>query len=511
MSFTFAGMIRDLACHRGDAPALAFGDSVTTFAELDARSSRLAGALLAAGLSAGDRVGFLGKNCPEFFELLSACSKIGAILAGLNWRLSPQELTTIAIDAELSAVFVSRDLVDRLRDAMSVRSLVMVELGDDYENLIRDGEVPVQWPSIDGETVVLQLYSSGTTGVPRGTLVTNANLAFTQVTASELYGMDETTVNLVVSPLFHIGGAGYGITALSRGGLTVLMPDPTPAAMLEAISTHRVTHSFQVPALIHSLVHAPDVRNADISSLRLIAYGGAPMNEALLLDAIRVLGCEFMGVYGMTETSGTVVALLPADHDPSGSRSHLLRSIGKPMAWIGEVEIVNSQTGEPVAPGEVGEIWVRSGQVTPGYWRNPEATVQAISAEGWLHTGDAAYRDDEGFFFLHDRIKDMIITGGENVYPAEVENAMAFHPSISEVAVIGVPSQKWGETVKAIVVLKSGCEAGEAELIAFTRDRLAHYKCPTSVDFTQALPRNASGKVLKKDLRAPYWAETHHR
>ena len=231
------------------------------------------------------------------------------------------------------------------------------------------------------------------------------------------------------------------------------------------------------------------------------------MNEALLLAAIEALQCEFMGVYGMTETSGTVVALLPDDHDPGGPRAHLLRSIGKPLSWIGDVEVRDSQTGELKQPGEVGEIWVRSGQVTPGYWRNPEATEQALTTSNWLRTGDAAYRDADGFYFLHDRIKDMVITGGENVYPAEVENALAFHPAVSEVAVIGVPSERWGETVKAVVVLKDGHAATERELIDFTRERLAHYKCPTSVDFSSQLPRNASGKVLKKELRAPFWQQ----
>jgi len=500
-------MVRELAARRGDAPAIVYGDSSRSFRELDRRSTNMAAAFLSSGLRPGDRIGFLGKNCPEFFEVMGACSKSGTILVGLNWRLSPHELVSIAVDAELSALVVSTDLAHVLGHVPEFEDLLTVQVGDDLDTFIDSGHSPTAWPHVDGDTVVLQLYSSGTTGAPRGTLITNSNLAFTQVSARSLYGMDETTVNLVVSPLFHIGGAGYGMSALSQGGTTVLMPDPTPAAMLEAITKHHVTHSFQVPAIIHSLVHAPELAGADLSSLKLIAYGGAPMNEALLLAAIEALQCEFMGVYGMTETSGTVVALLPDDHDPGGPRAHLLRSIGKPLSWIGDVEVRDSQTGELKQPGEVGEIWVRSGQVTPGYWRNPKATEQALTTSNWLRTGDAAYRDADGFYFLHDRIKDMVITGGENVYPAEVENALAFHPAVSEVAVIGVPSERWGETVKAVVVLKDGHAATERELIDFTRERLAHYKCPTSVDFSSQLPRNASGKVLKKELRAPFWQQ----
>jgi acyl-CoA synthetase (AMP-forming)/AMP-acid ligase II len=246
--------------------------------------------------------------------------------------------------------------------------------------------------------------------------------------------------------------------------------------------------------------------DSNLNSLQLIAYGGAPMGERVLLEGFAKLRCKFLGVYGMTETSGTVISLAAADHDPGGQRAHLLRSIGKPLPWAAEVQLRDPVSLQSVGVGNVGEIWVRSGQVTPGYWRQSEVTAQALTADGWLRTGDAAYQDEGGYYFLQDRLKDMVITGGENVYPAEIENVMADHPAVLEVAIIGVPSERWGEAIKALVVRSPKVTASESDLIDFTRARIAHYKCPTSVEFVDSLPRNATGKVLKHLLRARYRA-----
>jgi acyl-CoA synthetase (AMP-forming)/AMP-acid ligase II len=280
----------------------------------------------------------------------------------------------------------------------------------------------------------------------------------------------------------------------------VLLTEVDPAAMVRAIRRYGVTHAFFVPAVVKLLLDA--AAGADLPSLAMIAYGGAPMTEALLLRAMGTLRCSFLGVYGMTETAGSVTALAPEDHDPGGPRAGLLRSVGRALPWH-EVVVTDPVTGTPSAVGEVGEIWVRSGQNTPGYWHRPDETAATLTPDGWLRTGDAAYTDADGYLFLHDRIKDMIISGGENVYPAEVENALASHPAVADVAVIGVPSERWGETVKAIVV--AGAPVTSDDLIDHARTRLAGYKCPTSVEFVVELPRNASGKILKKVLREPYW------
>jgi long-chain acyl-CoA synthetase len=270
------------------------------------------------------------------------------------------------------------------------------------------------------------------------------------------------------------------------------------------MTEHRVTHAFLVPAAIQFMLAVPGVDDADFSSLRVFVYGASPISEAVLSKAIAVLGCDFWQAYGLTETTGAVVNLPPEDHDPTGPNAHRLRSCGVAGPGV-ELRLVDISTGEDVPTGEVGEIWIRSRQVMKGYWNQPEATEEAITEDGWFRSGDVGYLDADGYLYIHDRVKDMIVSGGENVYPAEVENVLMAHPAVADVAVIGVPSERWGEEPKAIVVKAGDAEVTPEELIDFTRGKLAKFKCPTSVEFTDALPRNPSGKVLKKDLRAPYW------
>ena len=262
---------------------------------------------------------------------------------------------------------------------------------------------------------------------------------------------------------------------------------------------------FVVPAVLMLLLATPALAATDLSSLRLIFYGASPISEDVLVKCMAAFGCAFCQVYGMTETTGAITALPFEDHDPDGPRRGLLRSAGKPHASVG-LRVVDPESGRDAALGEVGEVWTRSPYNMAGYWRKPEETAATIDAEGWLRTGDAGYFDAEGYLYLHDRIKDMVVSGGENIYPAEVENVLLSHPAIVDAAVIGVPDLKWGETVKAIVVLAPGEALDEADVIAHCRANLAHYKCPTSVEATDTLPRNPSGKILKRELRAPYWA-----
>jgi acyl-CoA synthetase (AMP-forming)/AMP-acid ligase II len=502
MTLTLADVVREHARNRPDAPALTCGEQTLTFAELDRRSSQVAQGLRAAGVQHGDRVAVLDKNSPAFYEVAFGCSKIGAVVVGLNWRLAPPEIATIVRDAELSALFIGPDEQGLVAD--DLRPPLTVAMGDEYEKWLADKDDTDPQTEVAPEDVVLQLYSSGTTGQPKGAMITSANLSHTVQMAGADWRMGPDSVNLVPSPLFHIGGAGYGLTTLSQGGHTVLMRQAAPTELLTAIQRHGVTHAFLVPAIIQSLLDCPAIDGADLSSLTLVGYGGAPIGEGLLLRALDRLSCQFLGVYGMTETSGTVMVLAPEDHDPGGPRTHLLRSVGRPLPWV-EVAVKETTTGEDVQPGTVGELWIRCGQNIRGYWRQPEMTAQALVGDGWLRTGDAAHVDQAGFYFLHDRLKDMIISGGENVYPAEVESVLADHPDVLDVAVIAVPHERWGETVKAVVVTRPGTSPTAEEIIEFSRTRLARYKCPTSVDVVDLLPRNASGKVLKKDLRAPYW------
>jgi acyl-CoA synthetase (AMP-forming)/AMP-acid ligase II len=499
-AFTLANLIREHARERPDAVALVCGDTRRTFAELHARSSRAAGALLEAGVQPGDRVALLMKNTLEYFELVFACSKIDATVVALNWRLAAPEIAGIDADAAPRVLVADAEHVGLVPSRPDLRVIL---LGDEYERLL--AAAPADDPSVPSgsDRVALILYSSGTTGRPKGVMLTNENLSYSRIMARELFRMRDDCVHLVASPLFHVGGIGTGMTSVRIGGRTVILADASPQLILDTIARERVTHAFFVPAVIQALVDLAVAEPRDLSSLQVISYGAAPMTEALLRRAIEVLGCGFLQCYGMTETAGTVVALPPEEHVSEGPLARLLRSVGRPLPWL-EVRVSDLQTGEEAPPGQVGEIWVRSAQNAKGYWNQPDATTETLVAGGWLRTGDGAFRDEEGYFFLQDRLKDMIISGGENVYPAEVENALADHPGVADVAVIGVPHERWGETVKAVVVPREGVDVDAEQLTAFARERLARYKCPTSVDFVSELPRTASGKVLKKALREEY-------
>ena len=307
--------------------------------------------------------------------------------------------------------------------------------------------------------------------------------------------------SLLAMPCFHVSGTGYGIGIMAAGTHAVVVREYDPSMALDFLERYGITKIFMVPAAIQIMLNHPRVNQVDFSRLKYITYGASPIPLDLMKRSIEVFGCGFVQMYGMTETSGTIVALNPEDHDPNGNER--MRSVGKPLAGV-EIKVVD-EGGNPVPPRQVGEIATRSRKNMKGYWNMPEATTATIDAEGWLRTGDAGYLDEDGYLYIHDRVKDMIISGGENVYPAEVENAIYGHPLIADVAVIGVPDEKWGEAVKACVVLKDGAQLSEAEIIAHARQNIAGYKCPKSVDFIPALPRNPSGKILRRELRAPYW------
>jgi acyl-CoA synthetase (AMP-forming)/AMP-acid ligase II len=276
------------------------------------------------------------------------------------------------------------------------------------------------------------------------------------------------------------------------------------------VADERITHAFLVPAVLMALLATPAVTETDLSSLDTVFYGASPIAEDVLVRCLDVIGCRFAQVYGMTETSGAIVRLAHEDHDPHGPRQHLLRAAGRPLDGV-ELRIVDPDTGAEAPVGVVGEVYTRSGFNMLGYWDKPEETARTIVAGGWLRTGDAGYLDGDGYLFLHDRIKDMVVSGGENIYPTEVENVLLAMTGVADAAVIGVPDERWGETVKAIVVPVPGAPLDAAPIIAFCRERLAHYKCPTSVDFIDVLPRNPSGKVLKRELREPYWRHRERR
>ena len=503
-NFSLANVLRELARDRPDHGAFVSGERGLTFKKLDERSSRAASALVSAEVRPSDRVAVLLKNGLEFFEVAFGVSKADATLVALNWRLSSRELAAILDDAQPSMLIFDPDF-ETLVPGTEERPAGMraLSLGEPYEDWLASASA--EDPNVPSapESVMLVLYSSGTTGLPKGIMLTNENLSYIRVMARELFRMTPESVHLVVAPLFHIGGAGTGLTTTTLGGRTVILQEASPELILETIERERVTHAFFVPAVIQRLIESPRARERDLESLQYIAYGAAPMTETLLRNALDTLGCGFIGCYGMTETAGTVAALPPEEHVPDGEGARLLRSVGCELPWH-SVRVTDMATGEEAAAGEVGEIWVRSPMNMKGYLNQPKATAETLQEGGWLRTGDGAFRDEEGYFFLTDRIKDMIISGGENVYPAEVENVLAGHPDVSEVAVIGVPHEKWGETVKAVVAPRPGTELSAPDLIAYARGELAHYKCPTSVELIAELPRTPSGKVIKKTLREMY-------
>jgi long-chain acyl-CoA synthetase len=354
------------------------------------------------------------------------------------------------------------------------------------------------------EDICMQLYTSGTTGLPKGVMLSNANLSTAISEAGHTFSISDDTVSLVAMPLFHIGGSGWALCAMSRGGRSVILREVDPTQLLSLITTEHITEMFLVPAVLMVLLATPAIAETDLSSLRHIFYGASPIGEEVLVRCMRTFGCAFCQVYGMTETTGAITALRPEDHDPDGPRQGLLRSAGQPHPSV-ELRVIDPDTGTDAALGDVGEVWTRSPYNMAGYWRKPEETASTVDAAGWLRTGDAGYMDADGYLYLHDRMKDMIVSGGENIYPAEVENVLLFNADVADAAVIGVPDDKWGETVKAIVVLAPGATLDADAIIAHCRHNLAHFKCPTSVESIDVLPRNPSGKILKRELLAPYW------
>ena len=530
---TVAGMLRANAEAFGDRPMLHLDDRTVTWAEHYRRACAVAGALRDEGVGPGDRIAFLDRNGIEHFEVLFGGALAGAVNVAVNWRLAADEVAAVVDDARAAVLVVHPDYLHCLAAMESTLPLVrrIVVLGDPKEAV---GDGPgggsldlgrmvgwEEWSARDDagdpgrpgreDEVALQLYTSGTTGLPKGVMLTNRNVAvIIENAAEEAFHVDASTVSLVAMPLFHIGGSGWALAGMSRGGRSVLLRDMDPRRLVELVENQGVTHAFLVPAVLMALLAVPGIDKADLSSLDTIYYGASPIAEDVLVRCMEVVGCRFSQVYGMTETSGAIVQLDPADHDPSGPRRHLLRAAGKAMPGV-ELRIVDPDSGADAPVGTVGEVWTRSAYNMAGYWQKPEETAATLGPGGWLRTGDAGYLDEAGYLFLHDRMKDLVVTGGENVYPAEVENILLGHPSLADAAVIGVPDDRWGETVKAIVVPAPGTSIDETEVIAFCRDRLAHYKCPTSVDVTDALPRNPSGKVLKRQLREPYWKGVDRR
>ena len=487
----------------------------TRYSELAAGSNRVANALIAAGGARGSRIGLLDLNSERYLEAFIGAAKAACVPVGINSRLAGPELEFVIRDARMPLVLAGHDhyaLVEAIEDRLPEQTVIVALHGGharwpDYRAW-RELHTPgpsTRTPGPDDD--LLQLYSSGTTGHPKGACHTlRAWSAWGAMCANAGWGRyTQDTSMLACMPLHHIAALGTSLLALQFGARVVLMRRFDAAGCLDAIERERITDTILAPAIIQALLAAQESGQRDLSSLGQLLYGAAPISESLLERLRGRLSCRLVQLYGMTENLGLTTFLSAADHDPAHGR---LRSSGRPYA---ENELcVVEPGGQRLPPGSIGEVLVRGPTLMRCYWANESATRAAL-ADGWLHTGDAGYLDDQGWLFLLDRVQDMIISGGENVYPAEVENAIAGHPGVAEVAVIGVPDECWGETVKAVVVPKDGATPDLESLRAHAAKCIASYKLPATVDFTDALPRNASGKVLRRRLGEPYWTGRDRR
>ncbi len=507
-----ADLSRVQAAVRPDRTALVFGERRTSYAELDRATNRLAQALLAEGLEPGARVAWMAKDSDRTFEFALACAKARVVLVGINWRLSASEIAFLLEDSGARVLCVGAEFADRIAtltpQLARLRRVVVVDgahaIGPRIEAWSaaaseRDPALPVS-----PEDVVVQMYTSGTTGRPKG--VQLAHRSFFAVRAAlrsagdPWIGWSAEDVSLLNIPGFHIGGLWWAMTGLGVGACNVVMDAFVGWKLLELIETQRVTKVCMVPAMMQVALLEPRAAQTDFSSLGHVVYGGSPIPRSLLERAMSTFGCDFAQIYGLTETGNTAVCLRPADHKERAQ--DLLRAAGRPYPGV-SLRCIDA-AGRELPTGAVGEICIRSPANKVGYWNQPEATAKTL-VDGWIHTGDAGFLDEYGYLTIQDRVKDMIIYAGENIYPAEIESVLCAHPAVLEAAVIGVPDERWGEMVRAIVVKRPGHEVTPRELLAFARRDLAEFKLPKTFEFVEQLPRTPSGKIKKAELREPFW------
>lgn len=490
-----------------------------SYADARAEANRIANALIGAGLQTGDRVAFLAKNCIEYALFYFGASKAGVVPVPLNYRLAPPEWRYIVADAGARLLVARGELaaaIDPIRgDLASVDRWVALDTPpptgwESYAGWVDGADTGPPARRVDEDDDVYQMYTSGTTGRPKGAVLSHRGLCANLFQLLTVLSGEPGRRVLIVAPFYHAAAAVTAFSAISWGGSLYIQEEFDPAETVRALDEEEIFITTLVPAMIQAcLMLGSSVTEREYRGLRRILYGASPIAERTLRRAMDVFGCEFVQAYGMTETTAVLTFLLPEDHRKAlAGQPQLLLSAGRAVVGT-ELRIVDEQD-RPVENGTIGEICARGPQLMRGYWNLPDATEAALR-NGWMHTGDAGTLDDEGYLFVQDRTQDMIVSGGENVYPREVEDVIFQHPAVADVAVIGVPNQQWGEAVKAIVVLRDGADANADEIIDFCRGRLGGYKRPRSVDFAAELPRNPSGKVLKRELREPFWKGQHRR
>jgi acyl-CoA synthetase (AMP-forming)/AMP-acid ligase II len=499
------------ARHDPHRAALKTADREVSFSELERVANRIGHFLLSEGAVENELVGFLGKNSLDFYVSLFGCAKTRAGFVVLNWRLSAPELMAQIKDSETTLVFVERDMMTLWEDACrlldSSPKALWFDADSPVESLVEGypDERPEIWVSEDDTAI--QLYTSGTTGQPKGVMLSHGGInrmrLCEHLEPAYYWRSGDSFVNPL--PNFHLLHLGIALQCLYNGVAITVVRQFDPALVLKAVAQLRPTLMTLTPTMLQMLLDHPDAAGTDFSSLRLVLYAGSPISLGLIKRAIGSMPCKFMQFYGSTESGGAASILRPDEHDLSDHAK--LQSCGRPLPLI-EFKIVNAH-GDLVPDGEPGELLIRAPSITKGYWRQPAMTA-AVLKDGWYRSGDIARRDSDGLYYIVDRAKDMIVSGGENIYSAEIENVLSTHPAVAAVAVIGIPDPRWGEAVKAIVIPRVGYTASAEDLIAHCRAKLSSFKVPKSIDFTQSFPLVPSGKVSKKDLRARYW-EGHGR
>jgi acyl-CoA synthetase (AMP-forming)/AMP-acid ligase II len=481
-----------------DKAALITTDRVVTYAQLDDRSNRIANTLAAVGIPPGSHIGYLGKNSAEFFEIWIGVNTAGCAFTPLNWRCAPAELVEIVQDAKMPLIFAGRDfteLAERVRRTADMAVEIVAETDLESWSSHADSADPGVALS-DGATALLA-YTSGTTAAPKGVPISHGALGnwFRAAATEPSVDWNSDDIGLMVMPNFHLAGSWVSLSALYNGASLAILPAFEPAAFIAAVAAHRPTVACLVPTAIQLLLDHASAQPADFSSLRRLLYAGSPIGQQTLKEALDVFGCDFVQFYGTTET---FIATLLRPEQHRLENPPLLKSCGQPMPGV-ELRIVDPN-GRDLPSGATGEVVVRSPWMFTAYRDRPDATATAI-IDGWYHTGDAGTRDEDGNLFLVDRLKDMIVSGGENIYSAEVERALAAHPSVVSVAVVGAPDQKWGERVVAFVVPHPGRPVDVSELVSHCRGLIAGYKVPKEIHLTDTLPLTATGKVQKALLR----------
>lgn len=506
-------IIRHTVQLHGDCIATRYGDRSKTWRQLQERVARLAAGLHSLGIQEGDRVAILALNSDRYYEFYFGVAWAGAVFVPVNTRLAPAEFVHWLNDSGSKVVFVDDTFlpaIEQISDQLeSIEQLVYLGDGDlpegyvGFEQLVADHAAIVP-ATRGGDDLAGLFYTGGTTGKSKGVMLSHRNLAVNVLQTLPYIGIEHDDVLLHAAPMFHIADGIFCLIGATLGCTNVIVPAFEPELVLRTMQEKEVTAALLVPTMINMTVNYPGVADFDLSKLSQLTYGASPMPEAVIMKAMEVIPhVKLYQAYGQTEAAPIITVMGPEYHTTSGPLAGNLHGAGRAVAGV-DLAIFD-ESGNRLPPGEVGEICLRGDNVMLGYWNLPEQTARALR-DGWLHTGDGGRLSEEGMLFIVDRVKDMIVSGGENVYSSETEQAIYQHPAVAECAVIGIPHDEWGEQVHAIVVLKPGASLGERELIDHCKTLIAGYKCPGSITFRdEPLPLSGAGKILKKDLRAPFW------